>query len=283
MSDPAKLQRSPALNFALKKSVLRNERHSRLLDYLIGVPYLWSQCSKKGGTKELSECVCVLKWERRREGGCEREITQAEGRVKTVETERRKWAVKTVLSYRSSVCLEESEVALGLLLLPLASGEAAPGSPGGTEAIVWDTVLAATLWPSNKPNTTRVSPRPDAQHLTAVMNIPLTSFNWGTNLAARGYHVGWSIQKQVSSKQRETKRQQAQTGVEVCMQMECGDCEMCKQHKTLSVCTHLRVEPYLKTEIWGYKAPADSSSLHVLTQTTWLLEPSYNSQVYRKP
>lgn len=208
MSDPAKLQRSPALNFALKKSVLRNERHSRLLDYLIGVPYLWSQCSKKGGTKELSECVCVLKWERR-EGGCEREITQAEGRAKTVETERRKWAVKTVLSYRSSVCLEESEVALGLLLLPLASGEAAPGSPGGTEAIVWDTVLAAKLWPSNKPNTTRVSPRPDAQHLTAVMNIPLTSFNWGTNLAARGYHVGWSIQKQVSSKQRETKRQQA--------------------------------------------------------------------------
>lgn len=64
MSDPAKLQRSPASNFALKKSVLRNERHSRLLDYLIGVPYLWSQCSKKGGTKELSECVCVLKWER---------------------------------------------------------------------------------------------------------------------------------------------------------------------------------------------------------------------------
>lgn len=235
------------------------------------------------GRDQRTEWVCLCFKVREKEGGrvWERNnISWREGK------DCRDWTTQ-VSSQDSvetvSVCLEESEVALVLLLLPLASGEAAPGSPGGTEAIVWDTVLAAKLWPSNKPNTTRVSPRPDAQHLTAVMNIPLTSFNWGTNLAARGYHVGWSIQKQVSSKQRETKRQQAQTGVEVCMQMECGDCEMCKPHKTLSVCTHLRVEPYLKTEIWGYKAPADSSSLHVLTQTTWLLEPSYNSQVYRKP
>lgn len=77
------------------------------------------------GRDQRTEWVCLCFKVREKEGGCEREITQAEGRAKTVATERRKWAVKTVLSYRSSVCLEESEVALGLLLLPLASGEAA--------------------------------------------------------------------------------------------------------------------------------------------------------------
>lgn len=40
----------PVVNFAPENSPLGNERHLRLLDYLIGVPYLWSQSSRKGGT-----------------------------------------------------------------------------------------------------------------------------------------------------------------------------------------------------------------------------------------
>lgn len=43
--------------------------------------------------------------------------------------------------------------------------------------------------------------------------------------------------EQVFWNPRETGRRQAQTGVEVCVQMECGDCEMYKPHKLLSVCT----------------------------------------------
>lgn len=95
-----------------------------------------------------------------------------------------------MLSYRSSVCLEWSEVASGFPVLPRALGEAAPGRPAGTETIAWDTVLAARLWPSNKPNTTRVSPRPDALHLTAVTNTSAAAFLDGEmNPAARGYSV----------------------------------------------------------------------------------------------
>ena len=56
------------------------------------------------------------------------------------------------------VCLERSEVALGFALLPRSSGEAGPGRPAGTGAVAWDTVLAVRQWPSNQPNTTRVSP-----------------------------------------------------------------------------------------------------------------------------
>lgn len=48
--------------------------------------------------------------------------------------------------------------------------------------------------------------------------------------------------------QRETGRRQAQAGVEECMQMECGDCEMYKPHKLLSVCMQCFI--YLCYHFW---------------------------------
>lgn len=156
-----------------------------LLVYLI---YEVSAPRREGPKKWVSEWVCLCFKARKKEGG---RVWGRNNRSWREGKDCRDWTTRSRQCWvTEALCLEESEVALGLLLLPRASGEAAPGSPGGTEAIAWDTVLAAKLWPSNKPNTTRVSPRPDAQHLTAVMNISLTSFNWGTNLAARGYHVG---------------------------------------------------------------------------------------------
>lgn len=72
-------------------------------------------------------------------------------------------------------------------------------------------------------------------------------------------------------KQRETGRRQAQTGVEECMQMECGDCEMYKPHKLLSVlhaALHLpsganSEKKKGKEDFRGYKAPTDTTSFHV--------------------